>query len=226
MKMELKLWNEKIKKLRGIILKEDELNESKELCLELHSMVHSSEMSGTNLKTFEDELWEGLDEKTFKTAVKEEGRTIAYNLWHISRIEDITMNILVRGADQVFNTENWKERINSNIVDTGNALSENEIMKFSKNINMQELRNYRIAVGRRTRDIIETLKPSDMKIKFEKDSLERILYEGAVVKADGAKWLVDFWGRKNVAGILLMPVTRHQVVHINEALSAKVRAKK
>ncbi|MDF2673847.1 MAG: hypothetical protein K0R09_2112, partial [Clostridiales bacterium] len=27
-------------------------------------------------------------------------------------------------------------------------------------------------------------------------------------------------------GILLMPVTRHQVVHINEALRAKVRANK
>jgi hypothetical protein len=91
---------------------------------------------------------------------------------------------------------------------------------------MHEMRNYRIAVGRRTREIIKTLKPSDMKRKFEKDSLERILDEGAVAKVDGAKWLVDFWGRKNVAGILLMPVTRHQVVHINEALRAKVRANK
>ena len=224
--MDLRPWNEKIKKLRDIILKQDRFEESIELCLELHSMVHTSEMSGINIKTFEDELWEGLDEKTFKTGVKDEGRTIAYNLWHISRIEDITMNILVSGAEQVFNTENWKERINSSIVDTGNALSETEIMEFSKNINMQELRNYRIEVGRRTKEIIKTLKPSEMKRKFERDSLDVILDEGAVAKVDGAKWLIDFWGRKNVAGILLMPVTRHQVVHINEALSAKVRAKR
>lgn len=219
--MYIKPWNEKIKKLRDIILNESEFEESIKLCLELHSMVHTSEMSGRNLETFEDDLWEGLDEDTFKTAKKNEGRTIAYNLWHISRIEDITMNILVAGDKQVFNTDSWKERINTNIIDTGNAMSENEIIVFSQNINMQELKNYRIAVGRRTIEIIKLLKPHDMKRKFEKDSLERILDEGAVAKAEGSKWLIDFWGRKNVSGIILMPVTRHQVVHINEAISAK-----
>lgn len=221
--MYLKLWNDKIKKLREIALKQDKFEESIELCLYLHSMVHLSEMSGINIKTFEDELWEGLNEETFKTAVKDEGRTIAYNLWHISRIEDITMNILVAGDKQVFNTGHWKERINANIVDTGNALTENEIMEISRNINMQELRNYRIAVGRRTREITKKLIPSDMKRKFDRDSLMSILDEGAVV--DEAKWLIDFWGRKNVTGIILMPVTRHQVVHINEALKAKKKNK-
>lgn len=223
--MDLKPWNEKIKKLRDIILKQDKFEESINLCLELHSMVHSSEMAGINIKTFEDELWDELDENTFKTAVKE-GHTIGYSLWHTARIEDITMNILVADDEQVFNIGNWREKINSNIIDTGNAMMENEIIEFSKNINMQELRNYRIAVGRRTREIIKNLKPSDMKRKFINDSLKRILDEGAVVNADGARWLIDFWGRKNVAGIILMPVTRHQVVHINEALSIKKKSKK
>lgn len=223
--MDLKPWNEKIKKLRGIILKQEKFDESIELCLELHSMVHLSEMSGINIKTFEDELWEGLDENTFRTAVKDEGRTIAYNLWHISRIEDITANILIAGDKQVFNVENWQDRINSNIADTGNALTENEIMEFSKSIDMLELKNYRIAVGRKTREIMKKLKPQDMKRKFEKYRLEQILKEGAVANADRAKWLIDFWGRKNVAGIIFMPLTRHQVVHINEALRAKRKNK-
>jgi hypothetical protein len=100
----------------------------------------------------------------------------------------------------------------------------NEIMEFSRNINMQELKDYRIAVGRKTREIIGKLEYHDMKRKFEKHSLERILDEGAVVDTEGAKWLIDFWGRKNVAGIILMPGTRHQVVHINEALTAKKKA--
>jgi hypothetical protein len=42
------------------------LDEALKLCLELHAMVHSSEMSLTKAATFEDELWEGLDEKTFR----------------------------------------------------------------------------------------------------------------------------------------------------------------
>ncbi len=99
-----------------------------------------------------------------------------------------------------------------------------EILEFSKNISMQELRKYRITVGRRTREIIQGFKPADLKRKFDAAALKKIFDIGAVSKDDAASWLVDFWGRKNVAGILLMPVTRHHAVHINESISAKSKA--
>lgn len=220
------LWNEKQTHLREILLKADRFDEAMKLCLEQHSMVHPSEMSGANVVTFEDELWKGLDEATFRTAVGVKGRTVAYGMWHSARIEDITMNILVAGSNQVIDSDNWLARINSNIYDTGNAMNADEIMEFSKSINMNELRNYRIAVGRRTREIIQGLRPADLKRKFDAATLEKIFDIGAVSRHEAASWLVDFWGRKNVAGILLMPVTRHHVVHINESLAAKSKANK
>jgi hydroxypyruvate isomerase len=223
--MDLKPWNKDIKQLREIIMKQDKIEESKYLSLSLHSMVHSSDMSGLLIKTFEDELWEGLDEHTFRTSTNEKGRTIAYGIWHSARIEDITMNLLVSEDEQVFNLGNWKEKINSNIVDTGNAMTGEEILEFSKNINMQELKNYRIAVGRKSREIIKDLTNKDMKRKFEPYRLQRVIDEGAVFDVEASNWLIDFWGRKNVSGIILMPVTRHHVVHINESLSAKKKSK-
>ncbi|WP_346847117.1 MULTISPECIES: DinB family protein [unclassified Clostridium] len=223
--MDLKSWNNDIKELRKIILKPDKIQESKSLALSLHSMVHLSIMSGVDKKTFEDELREGLDENTFRTSQNQKGRTIAYGIWHCTRIEDITMNLLVAGDKQIFNRENWQEKINSNITDTGNAMSEDDIMEFSKNINMEELKNYRIEVGRRTRYIVENLSTEDMKRNFDKHRLQRILDERAVLDVKASNWLIDFWGRKNVAGIILMPMTRHQVIHINESLSAKKKSK-
>ena len=218
------LWNAQQTHLREILLKPDEFDEAMKICLEQHSMVHSSEMSGTNAETFEDELWKGLDNTTFRTAVGVKGRTVAYGIWHSTRIEDITMNILVAGSNQVIASDNWISGINSSIYDTGNAMNAGEIMEFSKNINMKELRNYRIAVGRRTREIIRGFKPTDLKRKFDDITLKKIFDIGAVSKDEAASWLVDFWGRKNVAGILLMPVTRHHTVHINESLNAKSKA--
>ncbi len=223
--MDLKSWNDDIKELRKIILKPDKIQEIKSLALSLHSMVHLSIMSGVDKKTFEDELWEGLDENTFRTSQNQKGRTIAYGIWHCTRIEDITMNLLVAGDKQIFNRGNWQEKINSNITDTGNAMSEDDIIEFSKNINMEELKNYRIEVGRRTRDIVENLSTEDMKRNFDKHRLQRILDERAVLDVKASNWLIDFWGRKNVAGIILMPMTRHQVIHINESLSAKKKSK-
>jgi len=223
--VDLKSWNHNIKELRKIILKPDKIQESKSLALSLHSMVHLSIMSGVDKKTFEDELWEGLDENTFRTSQNQKGRTIAYGIWHCTRIEDITMNLLVAGDKQIFNRENWQEKINSNMTDTGNAMSEDDIIEFSKNINMEELKNYRIEVGIRTRDIVKNLSTQDMKRNFDKHRLQRILDERAVLDVKASNWLIDFWGRKNVAGIILMPMTRHQVIHINESLSAKKKSK-
>jgi len=219
--MDFKTWNKYLKELREIILKKDKVEESKALARMVHSMVHSSYVSGTDEKTFEDELLENLEDEIFRTSINEKGRTIAYGLWHSSRIEDITMNLLVAGDEQVFNSGNWKERINTEIIDTGNALSSEQILEFSKNINIQELKNYRIAVGKKTRTTIGNLSNEDMKRKFDKEKLQRIIDEGAVLDVEASNWLIDFWGRKNVAGIILMPATRHNMVHINESLSAK-----
>lgn len=222
--MDLKTWNSNLKYLREILTKKDKLQESKSLFLMLHSMVHSSDMSGISEKTFEDELWEGLDESKFKTSTNEKGRTIAYGIWHSTRIEDITMNLLVDGGIQVLNAGNWKEKINSKISDTGNGLNEEEILEFSKSITMKELKNYRIAVGKKTQEIVKKLTYEDMKKKFDKAQLKRIIDEGAVLDVEASKWLIDFWGKKNVAGILLMPGTRHHLVHLNESFRAKKKA--
>ncbi|ADL52953.1 DinB family protein [Clostridium cellulovorans] len=222
--MDLKSWNNDLKNLRQIILKEDKLEESKKLFFCLHARVHSSNISEINEKTFEDELWENLDEDKFRTATNEKGRTIAYGMWHCTRIEDITMNILVAKGEQVLHRGNWKEKINSGIIDTGNSLTPEQILEFSKTINMKELKNYRAEVGRMTRNIVKSLTFEDMKKTFQKHQLQRIIDEGAVLDVEASNWLIDFWGKKNVSGILLMPGTRHHVVHLNESFRAKKKS--
>ena len=89
-----------VKTFKANNFEKNDIEESKNLFLSLHAMVHSSNMSGIDEKTFEDELRENLDENKFRTATNEKGRTIAYGMWHSSRIEDITMNILVDKGEQ------------------------------------------------------------------------------------------------------------------------------
>lgn len=227
MKNKKELWNSQQKLLRSIILKPDRFDEAIKLCLEQHAMAHAAEMSQMKDATFDDELWDGLNEMMFRTMPSEmDEETIAWCIWHTTRIEDITMNILVADDVQVINCDSWIEKMNVRVRDTGNAMTNEEIIDFSSSIDMQELRNYRKAVGQKTREIIKGFKPSDLKRKIEADRLQRALDEGAVLNVDGSNWLIDFWGRKNVAGILLMPVTRHNIVHINEAMQLKQKCSK
>lgn len=131
------------------------------------------------------------------------------------------MNLLVAGSPQVLNRDGWLERIKAPICHTGNEMGEAGVADFSAVVDIGALRAYRVAVGRRTREIVRQLGPEDLKQKVDPARLQRVWDEGAVVKAAG--YITDYWGKRDVAGLLLMPASRHHIVHLNEALKLKRR---
>ena len=95
------------------------------------------------------------------------------------------------------------------------------IADLSRTIEFEALRAYRLAVGCRTREIVAQLRPEALKQKVDPARLRRVMDGGAVVEA--ARGIVDYWGRRTIAGLLLMPPTRHNFLHLNEALRLKQR---
>jgi hypothetical protein len=146
---------------------------------------------------------------------------VVWCIWHIARIEDIAMNLLVAGRPQVVHGDNWLERMNAPVPDTGNAMDEEGVAELSVALGLEALRAYRLTVGRRTREIVQQLEPQALKGKVDRARLQQVWDEGAVVEA--ASGIVDYWGRRNIAGLLLMPAARHNLVHLNEALRLKRR---
>jgi hypothetical protein len=206
-------------------LKEDKIEETKILLYKLHSIVHSSKTYRSKCLSYLDEIWENMSEKDFRTMPSIDDVTIVWNIWHITRIEDITANILIANTSQILD-DKWLKKLNTTIKDTGNAMTDQEIISFSNEINVGELRNYRDSVGNRTKQIIENLKQEDLKHKFKQTLVKRILTQGGVTEHPESIWLLDFWGKKTVAGILLMPITRHQIVHLNDCSKLKSKCRK
>lgn len=112
--------------------------------------------------------------------------------------------------------------MNSPINDTGNTLSDDEIMEFTSQINIKELIAYRNAVGLRTHQIVASLSADDIKRKVSKKGLDAIKQSGGVTEQEKSRWLLDFWSKKNVAGLLLMPPTRHVIMHLNDCCKWKL----
>jgi hypothetical protein len=98
-------------------------------------------------------------------------------------------------------------------------MSRDEIAVLSAALNIEALRDYRLAVGQRTREIIDGLQPGSLKHKVKATRLQHVLDDGMVVEA--AREIVDYWGRRTIAGLLLMPATRHNFIHLNEAARLK-----
>lgn len=215
--------SEKHKELSSIIRKPEKIEQAKKLFLDIHANLHLSVISN-GIENEVDRLIRDLVEQEYAIMPTNKDETIAWVIWHIARIEDLTMGILIYGGNQLFNDE-WKKKLNSTITDTGNALTDEEIIKLSKSLNIPELLQYRNEVGKRTRVIVERLSSDDMKRKISSKRLEKILEEGGVTTHDDSIWLLDFWGKKDVAGILLMPPTRHVMLHLNDCCKWKLLMK-
>ena len=206
-------------------LEGDNLEQIRELALKLHAMVHPAEISGLTEETVADfvlrYMMEGhqneiVPRETWDTDLHYAGSKtvpICWQFWHIYRIEDLVSNILMANGRQIFNEE-WKRKIGSSITDTGNALEPDELMAWSKNINVEELRNYMIVVGRNTRRILSELTLEQIKSMVPEEWVMRILEEGGVTTDFRSVWLLVFWGRLTVGGMILTPMTSHHMMHL------------
>jgi hypothetical protein len=103
--------------------------------------------------------------------------------------------------------------------DTANSMEPAEVAALSAAINLPALLDYRRLVGRRTRGIVSQLGVQELKQKVDPARLDKMTAQGAVrVEAGG---LLEYWAGLTIAGLLLMPPTRHAFIHWNEALRIK-----
>ena len=223
MDIERRLWNQKQKELRRVLTGADDHSAAIELFLSQHAAVHSTQVSRSEVWSFADEIWQDLTEEEIRTIPRKGDHSIAWVIWHMARIEDVTMNILVAGSPQILHRDNWFEQMKTTFQDTGNAMDQQDVTKLSGTIDIEMLRAYRLEVGRRTREIAAQLQPEDLKQKVEPARLERVMDEGAVVEE--ARGLRDYWGKRKIAGLLLMPPTRHNFIHLNEGWRVKQKLK-
>ncbi|MBQ9140683.1 MAG: hypothetical protein IJX63_02685, partial [Lachnospiraceae bacterium] len=168
-----------------------DIDKIKELTLEVHAMVHPAEVSGRTEKTIADYVLDYMLKGNQNVLVPREDydvdlhyagtRTVpmCWQLWHTYRIEDLVSNILMANQNQIFNEE-WQRKIGSPITDTGNALELDEAIAFGKEINVEALCEYMIAVGKNTRCILEKLTLEQINAMVPEEWVMRILEEGGV----------------------------------------------
>lgn len=194
------------KEMSGIIRRKGRFAEARDIFFKIHRELHSSTVYETEETAF-DRLMKDINGENCGAAL--------WDLWHITRIEDLTAGILIGGSSQLF-SNHWAERINSPVSDTGNAMTDSEISDFIGRVFISELLEYRKAVGMRTREIISEMTEADAKRKFPPEYREKLFECGGLVSHPDSAWLADFWLSKDCAGIMFMPLTRHQILHLNQ----------
>jgi hypothetical protein len=99
-----KSWNEKQKNLAVFLPNQKTFGKGIKLLLEMHSLLHDKKVYKNAAETFYDGLWENMKEETCKV-ISDKETSILWNIWHITRIEDIISNIIIGNKETIFNND-------------------------------------------------------------------------------------------------------------------------
>ncbi len=162
----------------------------------------------------------------FNTCTKEDfskmplsnDKTIAYYIYHLTRIEDITSNTLICGEEQIFFKNGYYKSIKSPIITTGNEIRRENLVEFSSKLDIEQLKRYVFDVIKNTNNVIKKMTYGESNFKVSKERKEALLKLNAVSTDEESFWLVDYWCKKTQAGLLLMPFSRHQILHLSGCL--------
>ena len=152
-------WSSQQQILRRLLMKDRDFQQALPVFLSQHAMVHTANLRRGGRWSCQDEVLNDLTEAQLRYVPKGSPHSAVWLLWHITRIEDVTMNLLLADAPQLLHSGNWLHELETSYEGVGNELSPDEIAEVSETINVKVLLAYRLAVGKRTRAVVRRLNP-------------------------------------------------------------------
>ena len=183
--------------------------DARDLFLDQHAAVHSAAVGGNKMSAAE-RTFGGLTDEQMRVRPREDLNSIAWVMFHIARAEDIFVNPVLGGRPQVFD-DAWLKRLGVTRRDFGIGMTSAEVTELTRQVELGALREYRDAVGKRTREVVSGFKPQDWEGQTTAEAVQSAAEQGAF--GARAEMLVKvFTGRPRAAllsGIALFHCSGH-----------------
>jgi len=176
-----------------------------------HDRVHSQ---------VEREFLTGLTDEQMRSRPYERSNSIAWLVWHMARCQDL-MSFIIAGRRQVLAETDWLSRFNLSRHDIGTGMNDEEVADFTSRVDIVSLKDYYKAVGKRTQELAQSLRPEDLDEIPDPAYLSRKLVEDGTAREN----IIDFliWEREgNTKGWWLGHLgIAHNQLHRGEALTVR-----
>jgi hypothetical protein len=194
--------------------------DARQLLLADHARLHARATTGSADLSMEDGLCDGLTDEHLRGRPAAGLNSVVWLLWHLTRIEDVTVNTLVRGTPEVLDRGAWPGRLGVETRHVGTGSDDDEVGDFSERVDLAALRAYRAAVGRETQSWLAAVDPDTLETVPEVET--RLAVAPAAITERGA-WLRGFWVGKTGLWLVSFPVIAHGYLHIGEARVTRAR---
>lgn len=199
--------------------------DARALYLADHTRIHAAatsseaELAAAGGFTLQDDTLKRLEEPHLR-ASPDGLCSIAWHIWHMTRIEDVVANILLRGEPEILDRDGWLGRLGVETRLVGTGATDEEVRDFAERVDVAALLAYRDAVGRATRAWVRTL---DVASLDAVPDLTARLAAAPPIVGERAAWLPRFYSGKSGAFLLTFPITNHGFMHWAEARATRAR---
>ena len=191
--------------------------DARDLFLQQHAAVHSAAVGG-NKMSMADRTFAGLSDAQMRVRPREDLNSLAWLMFHIARAEDVFVNTLLASRPQVFD-DAWPKRLGITRRDFGFGMPTAEVSDLTQQVDIAALREYRDAVGLRTREIVGGFKPQDWEGVIETPAVERAAADGSLGRA-AEPFTKNMPGRPRAA-VLSAIALMHSAGHMGEAVTVR-----
>ena len=158
--------------------------------------------------------WESISEDLMRQRPYPQVNSVAWSLWHLTRVEDAGLNLFVTEGSQVLD-ESWMQRLNIPWRHQGSGMTFPEVDELNQRIDLQALRDYSDAVQARTREIVSQLTPESLDTVIEEARLREILIDKGLAHSNPDGLIGTYRGWTKGKCLMNFALT-HPFQHIGE----------
>jgi hypothetical protein len=160
-------------------------------------------------------IWAGVKPELMRQRPHPRVNSIAWNLWHLTRVEDAGLNRFVVDRPQVLDEGDWMEHMNVPWRHHGSNMTFPEVDELSQRIDLSALHEYSKAVQARTREIISTLTPADLDPLMEEGRLRQLMVDERLAHSDPEGFIQNYLGWSKGKCLMNFGMT-HPYQHLGE----------
>ena len=141
--------------------------------------------------------------------------SIAWNLWHVARVEDAGINRFVADRPQVIDEGNWMDKMNIPWRHHGSEMTFAEVDELNQRINIIALHEYANHVHKRTLEIIEHLNLDNLSAIISPEHLRTIIIDEGLAHSEPEGFIQTYSGWTKGKCLMNFCLT-HPYQHVGE----------
>jgi hypothetical protein len=139
-------------------------------------------------------LWAVVPHELMRQRPDPRLNSLAWNLWHIARVEDAALNRFVADRAQVLDEGGWLARMNLPWRHHGNAMTFAEVDELNQCIDLAALQGYGQAVGARTHEIARQLDPTSLEELLSAERVRLVLIDEGLAHPQAEGLIANYTG--------------------------------